>query len=200
MCEKKIELSAEHLIEVFENVYRANIKREGAEELLSWLKNETDFFIAPASTKYHLAVPGGLAMHSLHVFYELEKLVDLHQIDVSKESVAICGLLHDVCKTNFYSTELRWVKDSEGKWTQKATLCVDDKFPAGHGEASVMLIMRYLKLTDEEIMAINWHMGAFDDRVKGGSYSIQKAWSLYPLAFFTHVADLVASQFVEKDM
>ena len=47
-------------IEIFEN----NIKREGAKELLDWLK-KTDFFVAPASTKFHSAVAGGLCYHSL---------------------------------------------------------------------------------------------------------------------------------------
>jgi hypothetical protein len=176
-----------------------NIKRDGADRLLDWLES-TDFFTAPASTKYHLACEGGLCAHSVNVWQRLCKLVENEYEQTgntlsfcSPETIAICGLLHDVCKANFYKTEMRNTKDENGRWIQVPYYTVDDQLPYGHGEKSVYIISGFMKLTREEAMAIRWHMGGFDDSVKGGGYAMNGAWEKYPLGVLLHTADLMAT-------
>lgn len=185
----------------FVNVYLANIRRDGADKLLEYLENN-DFFTAPASARYHLAESGGLCQHSLNVYKRLKDLVRREYgagyADVfSDETIAICGLLHDVCKVNYYVTEFRNVKEG-AEWVKKPYFKVEEKFPYGHGEKSVFITSQYIKLTAEEAMAINWHMGGFDDRVKGGSYSLSEALAKYKLALLLHIADLEAS-YLDED-
>ncbi|MCA5576594.1 HD domain-containing protein [Enterocloster clostridioformis] len=164
----------------------AAVERPGITDLLGWLET-TDFYTAPASTKYHGAYKGGLLEHSLNVYERLLKLAAGYDLD----SIAIVGLLHDLCKAEFYKESTRNQKDEQGKWQQVPCYTFNDQFPAGHGEKSVMLIMRFIRLTDEEIMAINWHMGGFDIRAHG--YGLQEAWGKYPLAVMAHIADLEAT-------
>ena len=173
-----------------------NVKRAGVDGLIAYL-SESDFFTAPASTKYHLAVEGGLCEHSLNVYHRLRELVKADNAPYSEETLAIAGLLHDVCKANTYKTELRNVKEN-GEWVKKPFFVVDEKFPYGHGEKSVFIVQNYIKLTAEEAMAINWHMGGFDARVKGGTFSASTAYEKYPLAVYLHTADLLATYLDEK--
>lgn len=187
----------EKFIELFEK----NIKREGAEKLLEWLKS-TDFFEAPASTKFHSANKGGLCEHSINVFNRFVKNLQAEYGEswedvVSLESATIMGLLHDVCKAEYYQEEMRNVK-VDGQWIQKPFYIVNDKLPYGHGEKSVYIINGFIKLTRAEAMAINWHMGGFDMRVKGGSYGISDAFYSYPTALIFHVSDLEATYLDEK--
>lgn len=170
-----------------------DIKREGIDELLSWLET-TDFFSAPASSKYHLSEEGGLCAHSLNVYERLVRLCESEygENGYNKESVAIIGLFHDLCKTNTYKVEMRNVKE-DGVWVQKPYFTVDDNLPYGHGEKSVYMLSGFIKLTREEAMAINWHMGGFDLRVQGGSYDYNKAFNKFPLALLAHLADMQAT-------
>lgn len=193
-----VEESKQQYLDIF-NQY---IHREGAQELLAWLQ-KTDFFTAPASTRFHSNCEGGLCAHSINVFYRLKALLDNEYGDqrasvVSDESIAIIALLHDVCKIDMYKTEFRNVK-VEDKWVQKPYYTTDDKLPFGHGEKSVYMISGFIKLTREEAMAINWHMGGFDARVQGGSaYVMAAAYYMYPVATFCHLADFMATYLDEK--
>ncbi|MCH5152108.1 MAG: HD domain-containing protein [Clostridiales bacterium] len=185
----------------FIDVYTKLISRDGADKLLEYLTN-SDFFTAPASAKFHLAEEGGLCQHSLNVYKRLLSLVrhefgDDYQSVVSDESIAICGLLHDVCKVNYYTVDYRNVKEGY-EWVKKPYYKVDEKFPYGHGEKSVFIISQYMKLTAEEAMAINWHMGGFDERVKGGSYALSEALAKYKLALLIHIADISAT-YLDED-
>ena len=185
----------------FINLFTSQITRDGSDKLLEYLTN-SDFFTAPASAKFHMAEEGGLCQHSLNVYNRLVKLVKAdfgeRYTDVySDETLAIVGLLHDVCKVNFYAVELRNVKEEFG-WVKKPFYKVEERFPYGHGEKSVFIISQYIKLSAEEAMAINWHMGGFDDRVKGGSYSVSEAYCRYKLAVYAHVADLQAT-YLDED-
>lgn len=184
----------------FISLFTSNIKREGAEQLLEYLTN-SDFFTAPASANYHLACAGGLCQHSINVYKRLLHIVrDEYgddQTEYSDETLAICGLLHDLCKVNFYSTDYRNVKEN-GEWVRKPYYKVDERFPYGHGEKSVFIVSQYMRLTAEEAMAINWHMGGFDARVKGGSYSISDAMYKYKLVLLMHVADIEATYLDER--
>lgn len=173
--------------------------RPGAEEFLEWLSG-TDFFTAPASTRFHLSEPGGLCQHSLNVYGRIIQLVRAVCPDDAanmERTAGIVSLLHDVCKAGFYGTEMRNKKDESGKWIQVPFYTVDDKFPYGHGEKSVFLIERFMRLTTEEAVAIRWHMGGFDEAVRGGSYSVGVAYDKYPLALLLHMADMMASHFDE---
>lgn len=185
----------------FTDIFNSKITRQGADKLLEYLSN-SDFFTAPASARFHLAEEGGLCKHSLNVYKRLLKLVkdeygDDYANTISDETIAVCGLLHDICKVNFYTVDYRNSKEN-GAWVKVPYYKVDEKFPYGHGEKSVFIISQYMRLTPEEAMSINWHMGGFDERVKGGSYSLSEAMAKYKLVLLMHIADLEASYLDEN--
>ena len=182
----------------FIEYYQTNIRREGADRLLEWLQT-TDFFTAPASTRYHCACPSGLVQHSVNVY---EVMMEKHfdpETD-SAESFALCALLHDVCKAQFYKISTRNVKnENTGQWEKVPYYTIEDAFPYGHGEKSVFLIERFVRLKPAEATAIRWHMGGFDDAARGGNFSISVAYDKYPIAVKLHLADLEATYLREKE-
>lgn len=194
--------------EKFLEIYRENISRPGADKLLAWLET-TDFFTAPASTRFHLSRPGGLVEHSIHVYERLSNLVADEEgypgstfgedFTISDETIAICGLLHDICKANFYTVEMRNRKNEQGQWEKYPFYVVDDQLPYGHGEKSVYIISSFMKLSREEAMAIRWHMGFSDNDFKAGGYSVGNAFGKFPLALLTHMADLQATYLDEPE-
>ncbi len=198
-----MEINKEQNERLFKELYNKYIKRDGASDLLNWISTN-DFFEAPASSRFHLDVAGGLCEHSLNVYRNLKRLVEVEkevhpELNISDESIAICGLLHDLCKVNFYKIEYRNAKNDLGQWEKVPVYTTDEKAPWGHGEKSVIIILMFMKLTGDEIGAINWHMGGFDERVKGGaSKSISAAYEKYPLAVLTQAADFIASYIDEK--
>lgn len=136
-------------------------------------------------------------MHSVNVYKTL--MERFNPDEDNAESFAICALLHDVCKAQFYKTSTRNVKNEEtGQWEKKPFYQIEDQFPYGHGEKSVFLIERFLRLKTSEAVAIRWHMGGFDEAVKGGSFSISLAFEKYPLAVKLHIADLESTFLHEK--
>lgn len=183
--------------EIFLEIFNKNIAREGSKELLNWLE-KTDFFTAPASTKFHCACEGGLLLHSVNVYdVIMEKHFDSKADNA--ESFAICALLHDLCKVQFYKVSTRNVKNEvTGTWEKQPFYAVEDAFPYGHGEKSVFLIERFMRLKTSEAMAIRWHMGGFDDSVKAGGFSMSVAFDKFPLAVKLHMADLEATYLREK--
>lgn len=191
--------------EEYIEIFKKYIKRDGANQLLAFLTDESksDFFKAPASTRFHLACEGGLAEHSINVYKRLKKLVEAEdpsiKAHISDESIAICGLLHDICKINLYTVEMRNVKLANGTWGKEPYYKVEEKFPFGHGEKSVFMIGQYIKLTGDEALAINWHMGAYDDRVSKSYMQLSAAYQKSPLTVLMHAADLLASQIDEVE-
>ena len=182
--------------EEFLSIFSQHVTRPGADKLLAWL-DTTDFFRAPASTRFHGACAGGLLMHSLNVYHCLRE----HYFEPgdSEESFALCALLHDVCKANFYKPGTRNVKnEATGQWEKVPTFTIEDAFPYGHGEKSVFLIERFVRLKPAEAVAIRWHMGGFDDTARGGCFAISQAYDQYPLAVKLHLADLEATYLKEK--
>ena len=176
----------------------SNIQREGADKLLAWL-NASDFFVAPASTKYHLNCEGGLALHSLNVYTRLLALLETEKHEFPADTVAICGLLHDICKIGVYHVEMRNKKDESGKWIQVPYYTYEDKLPYGHGEKSEYIVSKFIpSLTREESIAIRWHMGFSDPSFKGGDQSVGNAFNLYPLATMLHLADMQATYLDER--
>lgn len=185
--------------EVFIKLYKENIKRPGADELLSWLE-QSDFFSAPASTKFHGNCEGGLCTHSIMVYYRLRELyerycttgADGELFKASDETIAIVSLLHDVCKVGCYKVDYRNAKNEFGVWEKVPYYKFDEQFSYGyHGPKSVYLIERYLKLSEIEAVAIANHMSAFDRN--GGDYSLADVYSSNPLALFVSFADQMAS-------
>ncbi len=182
--------------EEFCDIWRREVSRPGADKLLDWLST-TDFFKAPASTRFHGACEEGLVMHSLNVYHAL--MDRYFEEGDNPESMAVCGLLHDLCKANYYKTGSRNVKnEATGQWEKVPVFLVEDQFPYGHGEKSVYLIERFIRLKPAEAVAIRWHMGGFDDAARGGCRAISEAYDAYPLAVKLHLADLTATYLMEK--
>ena len=204
----------EDMKEKFLGIYTSKIARPGADKLLEWLK-KSDFFTAPASTRYHLSEPGGLVTHSIHVY---ERLRDLYVAEKSREvkksgtdeatsvcelsdqeeeTLAVCGLLHDACKINFYVPGTRNVTNEKpGQWEKVPCYTIDDQLPYGHGEKSVYIVSGFMRLSREEAMAIRWHMGAWQD---GEKQNAGAAFGMYKLAVLTHLADMQATYLDENE-
>lgn len=183
--------------ERFLALYKENITRDGADDLMEWLTT-SDFFVAPASTKFHGSYAGGLLEHSLNVYDCLVEELDILDIkdNYSAETVALVSLLHDICKVNFYKKGIRNVKEN-GLWVTKEVYEIDEKFPCGHGEKSVIILQNFMSLSAEEIFAIRAHMGGFDTSVKGGDYFISKIFERSKLSVLLHLADMKATYLLE---
>ena len=186
--------------ERFIEIYRCDIKHEGADALLSYLMSDScDFFRAPASTRFHGSYEGGLLEHSLNVYdclcdYMARKRVkDVYGIEYSAESIAIAALLHDLCKINFYVESTRNVKEN-GVWKTVPYYTIDDRLPYGHGEKSVYIASGYMRLTRDEAFAIRYHMGFSGPEDVN---AVSSAFEMFPLAFALNVADSEATYFVE---
>lgn len=198
-------------------------ERTGVENLIAYI-GASDFYTAPASTKYHGSFMGGLLHHSLEVYKNLDKKTSgsehnvwretLAEENVGNDSIIIVALLHDICKTHFYTTELknqknydqavvaaadrRQVKhDNNGDfiWETVSVYAVDDKIPYGHGEKSVMMIENYISLKPVERYAIRWHMGFTEPKELYNT--LTAAIERYPLVLALHEADLEASYLTE---
>ena len=187
--------------EQFLQIYKENITREGADKLLEFLEKKSDFFTAPASTRFHGAYEGGLLRHSLNVYecltayLERERVKEQYKLSVSAETAAVVALLHDICKVNFYKVSMRNSKNEKtGEWEKVPYYTINDTLPYGHGEKSVYMISGFMRLSRDEAMAIRWHMGFSGIEDKN---TIGAALEKFPLAFALSVADMEASYFLE---
>ena len=162
--------------------------------LKDWL-DKTDFWTAPASTRFHGSYEKGLMEHSMKVYEILKHKVETSfvPINIPQESLIIIALLHDICKTNFYKVDYRNAKNALGVWEKVPFYAVEDTIPYGHGEKSVMMITEYIKLTPEEKYAIRWHMGYTEPKELYGT--IGEAYKRYPIALLMHEADLESTYF-----
>ena len=176
----------------------ASIHRPGMEDLMAWLER-SDFYTAPASTRFHGNYEGGLLEHSLNVYDKLSGFAARYpELKIDPETIAVTALFHDVTKVNYYTLGSRNVKDeATGQWHKEPFYKTDDRLPLGHGEKSVIILQSFIKLTRDEIYAIRWHMGAWDNAARGGDYGISKAFEICPLAVMTHLADMEATYLVE---
>ncbi len=200
----------------------AQVEREGMPQLMEYIREGSDFYTAPASTRFHLSVGGGLLQHSLNVYTCLQRKAQEDTLwrgilaAAGKEALIICPLLHDLCKTHFYSIEQRnqktydpekvkaaerWQvkRDSGGAfiWEQASYYTVDDRVPYGHGEKSVMMIEQFMRLTGPERFAIRWHMGFSEP--KELHRQLSQAMGRYPLILALHEADQEASTLLEDE-
>lgn len=188
MTKEGEEMDQEKIKGRFKGYFTTYIQRQGAAGLLEWMESN-GFFEAPASKGHHGAYPGGLAAHSVNVFERLGEIAskENRQPEILRtETIAVVGLLHDICKINEY-------KKVDGGYQ------MTHNFPAGHGEKSVILIMRHMQLTDEEILAIRWHMGQYDFYARGGGYDLDNAFHQCKLAVMLHLADMMATHFNERE-
>ncbi|MCU6718873.1 MULTISPECIES: HD domain-containing protein [Porcipelethomonas] len=186
----------------FIEIYKENITRPGSDKLLNYLISEqSDFFTAPCSTRFHGSYAGGLVQHSINVYNCLkdylsrQRTKDVYGMEYTNESIALTALLHDVCKMNFYSVDYRNAKNEQGVWEKVPYYTINDQLPYGHGEKSVYIVSGFMRLTREEAFAIRYHMGfsGIEDR-----NSIGKAFEMFPLAFALSVADMEATYFLES--
>ena len=171
--------------------------REGIEDLINFIEEKTDFFTAPASTRFHGSHEGGLLEHSMKVYEILDykiknNVIDLH---VPEDTIIIVSLLHDICKVNFCKVDYRNAKNARGEWEKVPYYTIDDTIPYGHGEKSVMMLTEYIKLTSEEKYSIRWHMGFSEP--KEVYSSLGAAYKKYPLALLVNEADLEATYFYD---
>lgn len=189
--------------EKFIELCKTNISRQGVNNLITWLES-TDFFVAPASSKYHGNYEGGLLEHSLNVFEQINTLyntykeqIELRGEEFSLETLTIVALLHDVCKINFYKKGTRNVKEGS-MWVTKDVWEIDEKIPLGHGEKSCIILTWFMSLNVKELLAIRWHMGAYDSAFKGGDYSLSRAQEYTSLVTLLSMADMAATNLFEK--
>ena len=169
-------------------------KRKGIENLIQWLDN-SDFKVAPASTRYHSNHEGGLLEHSLNVYNECIRQKDLIKLfNIPQDTLIITSLLHDICKVNYYKMDVRNVKKN-GAWVQEPYYTVDDMFPMGHAEKSIIIAQQFIQLSDVEIAMIRAHMGGF---VSDNYFTPSAVYNKYPEAIVLHNADLIATYVLES--
>lgn len=193
----------------FMKIWTERVRRNYADTVLEWLERETDFFEAPASTEHHGAHPGGLVEHSLNVYRRLRNIVCMETYgeitsgllaESVEETVAILGLLHDVCKVGVYHIETKRRKNPDTqRWEDYQHYVFRDPLPLGHGEKSLYLIQRHMDLEPEEALAIRWHMGAYDSAVKGGARDMGTAMEMSPWVWRLQQADMCATFVDERE-
>ena len=194
----------DHFIETL-----SETNRKGIDKVISKLE-ELGFFEAPASSRFHLACKGGLAEHSMNVYEAAamlrEQIIRMKpelEVQLSLESVAICALLHDVCKIDIYKEGILSRKNEDGFWEKYVGYSVDYNMgiPLGHGEKSVILLLSWgLELTPEEMLAIRWHMTAWDMPMQSAEHkeSFNAAKAKTPLVSLIQNADGIASGLLER--
>lgn len=196
----------------------AKVNRPGMDKLLAYIR-KSDFYKAPASTKYHLSCEGGLLQHSLNVLDALREMMTKENdgrnedgtprikyhysvagkfvTTIPEESLIIIALLHDICKTYFYTTSMRNAKNEQtGKWEKVPYFTVKDRMPLGHGDKSVMIIKQYIDLTTPEMYAIWHHMGFTEN---ADFQTLTNAIDQFPIIWAMHTADMMASRFMEDE-
>lgn len=171
-----------------------SIKREGMDKLILFLE-KTDFFEAPASTRFHGCYEGGLVEHSIKVYEILSDKIDKSDLEIDSNTIKIVALLHDICKLNYYKVEYRNAKNKNGEWEKVPYYTVDDTIPYGHGEKSVMMLSEFISLTNEEKYAIRWHMGFTEPKELYST--IGMAFKKYPLALLLFESDLESTYFFD---
>lgn len=189
----------------FKKIVSETINRDGIDNLMEWLENETDFFQAPASTRYHGSYEGGLLEHSLNVherlLWEMNHLVgDGWQDLYSPETIAIVALFHDLCKIDRYVLVEKWRKDADGQWeAYEAYDYNQEKAEMGHGAQSVFYLQKFIQLSEVEAQAIYWHMGAYDISPYSTLAHCSETFKWNPLAFLIHRADMAATYVTENE-
>lgn len=173
-----------------------SINRIGSKELIDNIINKTDFTECPSSTRFHGNYKHGLMIHSYNVKNELERINEVFELGLSKDTIIITAYLHDLCKANTYEDSMKLRKNIEDKWEGYTTYEVVDKVPLGHAEKSIIVAQQFIHLTLEECCMIRYHMGGF--LPKEMYNDMHKAMALYKGVSALQIADQCASAFLEE--
>lgn len=194
-------IDIEKNLETFKKEF-SEVEREGVDKLLEFIETKTDFKTAPASTKFHLNIVGGLMEHTLNVLRfarEAQKMIEAPGIE--DDNITVAALLHDLCKVNYYEEGEEWdkkYKDETNQWRKKKVWKVNDQIPLGHGEKSVILAVRYIPLKISEMAAIRWHMSGFDAGIHfnyPSGFPYRESMDKYPLLKIISIADVMAETY-----
>lgn len=173
------------------------IDRPGIENLVEYIDTKTDFRTAPASSRFHGNFEGGALVHFINAYNCFNNLCDNYNIMLSPDSRKIIGLLHDFCKFNLYKkTTRRHFIEEQDKWITYVTYeFKNGEIPLGHGEKSVMLLQQFIKLSRLEMLAIRWHMGAYEEgALRNG---LNEASEYHPCVRAMQIADQMATAFYD---
>lgn len=176
LSDGEIRLNKESILELL-----GSVDRSGIESLIDWY-TRSDFFEAPASTRFHGNFRGGLAAHSLGVYRVFDKKLNEYGINMKTDSRIISALGHDSCKIDFYFPNFL----SNGKRSPDKPYKVNDLFPFGHGEKSAYLLQKHINLTPQEALVVRWHMGSFDSGYEFVQDNLEK---IHPEIVLFHHAD-----------
>ena len=186
MTQEKILENKKKILELL-----GKVKRDKMPKLIEWMcSNQCDFFVAPASTQFHLHVTGGLAQHSLNVYRALLRLSETFNMKLNEETMILTSILHDFCKIGLYKLHIL----KSGKVSPAKPYAVEDLFPVGHGEKSVIMIQNWIDLTEQEVLMIRWHYGMFD---RSFNQYADKLWKVCPAAYMFFQADWMASLYYD---
>ena len=173
-------------------------ERDGDMAFLDYLDKKTDFKTAPASTKFHLNVEGGLCLHHLNVLEAGRIINKVYQLEIKDSSIIMACLLHDLCKINMYIKKDKWDgehKEKTGQWRKIEAWAVEDQLPLGHGEKSAIIASNFFKMTNAELAAIRWHMAGSDAGVNynfPSGFPYRRSMDKYPLLKVVIIADRMA--------
>lgn len=197
-------LTHQEKIDIFEELLRST-NRQGMDNVIDFVRR-TDFYTAPASSKYHSNYDNGLLDHSLCVYAVALECVNcfgsfdpetVNRID--RNSLIVSCLLHDFCKICFYKKGQRWKKDDTNSWVSYDSYIIEDTFPIGHGEKSVIMLQGLgLQMTPEEMLAIRYHMAGWGDESKEFAASKTNALKISPLVLLLQMADFSSSVLFER--
>ena len=195
MTKEEIEEQKEMILDLLRST-----ERDGIDKLADYLSDSTDFFTAPASTRFHNNFSGGLAQHCLNVYENFKSLLEIKGIEMSEDSIIICALLHDLCKCNTYVVETRNRKNDQGQW-EKYNIWATNKdvdIPLPHSSRSIAIIRKFIKLSIKEELTIFYHMGPYGGEDYEYRNMLKAANEKYPQTVLFYVADTIASYLDEE--
>ena len=195
MSKEELEEQKEMILDLLRST-----ERDGIDKLADYLSDSTDFFTAPASTRFHNNFSGGLAQHCLNVYENFKSLLEIKGIEMSEDSIIICALLHDLCKCNTYVVETRNRKNEQGQW-EKYNIWATNKdvdIPLPHSSRSIAIIRKFIKLSIKEELTIFYHMGPYGGEDYEYRNMLKAANEKYPQTVLFYVADTIASYLDEE--
>jgi hypothetical protein len=195
MSKEELEEQKEMILDLLRST-----ERDGIDKLADYLSDSTDFFTAPASTRFHNNFSGGLAQHCLNVYENFKSLLEIKGVEMSEDSIIICALLHDLCKCNTYVVETRNRKNEQGQW-EKYNIWATNKdvdIPLPHSSRSIAIIRKFIKLSIKEELTIFYHMGPYGGEDYEYRNMLKAANEKYPQTVLFYVADTIASYLDEE--
>ena len=195
MSKEELEEQKEMILDLLRST-----ERDGIDKLADYLSDSTDFFTAPASTRFHNNFSGGLAQHCLNVYENFKSLLEIKGIEMSEDSIIICALLHDLCKCNTYVVETRNRKNEQGQW-EKYNIWATNKdvdIPLPHSSRSIAIIRKFIKLSIKEELTIFYHMGPYGGEDYEYRNMLKAENEKYPQSVLFYVADTIASYLDEE--